>query len=509
MNKSSGKGLFGTNKRIRMGLWGLGRGMSFFDMCRTLNMDIVAGCDFNEHMRARFKEANPDAMVTADAREFLDTDFDAVLLATYCPAHADDAIACLEAGKHVLSEVTSFHTMSEGVRLVEAVERSGKIYNLAENYPFSAPQVTLARYWHEGIMGDLMYAEGEYVHEVRTLCYTHIDGVPIEPGYALHNWRSWLNFHYYCTHSLGPIMVVTGTRPTRVVSLPGTRVLPGFPLPNVQGLGAITPSLINMNNGAVVRNLMGGSTNDVHTFRYWGTKGAAEVNDKLVLRLGGGGSSPKMQVEADWGHMTDLALSAGHGGGDFWVLYYFARQVLTGERAPFDIYSAADVTIPGILAYRSSIENGRAYDVPNWRNKKEREPYRNDHFAQPRVDPYTVCFPGKADKKETARFDTIMSKLIPYALQCRAYLDWSPRIDAVSDRKAIRRMATDLSEAYPEILLVFREAKDLADTYPRSEGARLLREMLDVADAGKVSARGFLEKVKKASVQSNKKRPGR
>jgi predicted dehydrogenase len=125
MATSNGPRIFKTNRRIRLGIWGLGRGLSFFKVCHDLNTDVVAGCDFNEHMRRRFAELVPDAFVTEKAEDFLNYDMDAVLVSTFCPAHAGDAIAALEAGKHVLSEVTAFHTMAEGVRLVEAVERSG------------------------------------------------------------------------------------------------------------------------------------------------------------------------------------------------------------------------------------------------------------------------------------------------------------------------------------------------------------------------------------------------
>ena len=162
------KSIFNTDKRIRLGIWGLGRGMNFYRMCKTLNIDVVAGCDYNEHMRRGFLEANPGAFATADAGEFLKQDFDAVLLATFCPAHGPDAIRCLRAGKHVLSEVTAFHTMAEGVALVEEVEKSGRVYNLAENYPFSAANSYLARKWKEGLFGELLYAEYEYVHECRS-----------------------------------------------------------------------------------------------------------------------------------------------------------------------------------------------------------------------------------------------------------------------------------------------------------------------------------------------------
>jgi len=62
--------VFDTDRRIRMGIWGLGRGMSFYKTCDALNIDVVAGCDFNQHMRDSFVAANPGAFVTADAEEF-------------------------------------------------------------------------------------------------------------------------------------------------------------------------------------------------------------------------------------------------------------------------------------------------------------------------------------------------------------------------------------------------------------------------------------------------------
>ncbi|MBA4387732.1 MAG: hypothetical protein C0404_07105, partial [Verrucomicrobia bacterium] len=90
---------FKTDKRIKLGIWGLGRGMSFYKTCNSLNIDVVAGCDFNKHMRDRFVKDVPGAFVTKDADEFLAQDFDAVLLATFCVSHAEDAIKCLHAGK--------------------------------------------------------------------------------------------------------------------------------------------------------------------------------------------------------------------------------------------------------------------------------------------------------------------------------------------------------------------------------------------------------------------------
>ncbi len=486
------KGVFDTNRRIRLGVWGLGRGASFFEACAACHLDVVAGCDYNAHMREAFKRQVPDALVTDDAETFLNSDIDAVLLATFCPNHADDAIRCLDAGKHVLSEVTAFHTAAEGVKLVEAVERSGKVYNLAENYPFTAPQMYIARRWKEGLFGELMYAEGEYVHEVRSLAYTYIDGVPVEPGWALHHWRSWLHSHFYCTHSLGPIMHITGQRPERVTALPGNKTLAGYPPSKSGGLSSVAPSLIQMDNGGLVKNLMGGTTNDSHIFRYWGTLGAAEINNGLFLRLGGGGSTPKLPVKADWGELTHLADKMGHGGGDFFVLYYFARHILFDKPAFFDIYTAADVTLPGILAYRSCCENGAPYDVPDFRQQADRDAWRDDHVAPERPDVAQGSFPKEADREVVAPFNRVIRDLINNALAYRAYVDWRQVLDDMENPAEILSTLDRAIECAPALRETIFEAQAIIDAYPQSEGARALREMMEIAQADSVLAEGFI-----------------
>ncbi|OPZ88074.1 MAG: Alpha-N-acetylgalactosaminidase [bacterium ADurb.Bin429] len=489
--------IFHTDRRIRLGIWGLGRGMSFYRTCAMLNFDVVAGCDYNAHMRERFLRDVPGAVAYADADEFLAGDFDAVLLATFCPAHAGDAMKCLAASKHVLSEVTAFHTLAEGVALVEAVERSGLVYNLAENYPFIAALDWLRRKWAEGLFGELQYAEFEYVHEIRSLGYTYIDGVPVQPGNTVHNWRSWMHFHYYCTHSLGPIMVITGERPTRVVSLPAFHQLPGYLDARGMGMGSIAPALINMSNGAVVRNLMGATTNDTHVQRIWGTKGSAEVNvgKWLQLRLGGSGSSPKLEVKPSWDALGEQAAQTGHGGGDFWVLYYFARQILTGEPAPFDVYAASDVTIPGILALRSATEGGKPFDVPDFRDPAQRDAHRHDDWAQTPYD-VTAVFPPDADIAITGAFSATMANLIRCSLTYRAYADWTRVVDNMTDPERVLAMLENLQAMLPELRETYAAARRIIDAYPASDGAKVLRQMLDdVGDEARVMAPGFADEL--------------
>jgi predicted dehydrogenase len=491
--------VFDTDKRIRLGIWGLGRGAGFARMCKALNIDVVAGCDYVPSMRERFAQAVPGAVVTDSEDELLAADIDAVLLATYCPDHAEHAIKCLEAGKHVLTEVTAFHTPAEGVRLIETVERTGNVFNMAENYPFSKARLYLARKWQEGLFGDLVYGENEYNHDSRRpLSFRYNGGGPIEPGWSLHAWRSWKHQHFYCTHSLGPVMHITGGRPVRVVSLAGSNSMAAnVSQVKASGISTVAPSLITMDSGGVVRNFMGSTPNDTHQLRLWGTKGAAEWDGDLVLRLGAKGNAPKFRVEPEWPEFGDLAESMGHGGGDFWVLYYFARHVLFGKPAFWDVYRSAEVTLPGIFAYRSAAENGVAFDIPNFRTKADRDAFRGDERGQKRYDWENGPFPPDADRELLKDFTAVMSALVDtHATGSRAVLDWLSVKNEMADPRELKPVLEQFVGGFDEMRKTFDRAREIAEAYPKSDGAQMLREMLHVAEPERTETPEFLAQVK-------------
>lgn len=471
--------LLETDRRIRLGIWGLGRGLHLSAVCEALNMDVVAGLDYNEHMRRQFLERFPKAMATDRVEDFLSADCEAVLLASFLPNHAADAMACLRAGKHVISEVTAFMTVAEAVQLIEEVERTGLVYNMAENYPFTPENRWLARRWREGLFGDLMYGEYEYVHEVLSLAFTDITGVPLQPGYRVHNWRSWLSFHYYDTHSLGPIMVITGTRPVQVSALPGSVRLPGYLIRSGLGMGGIAPSLIRMSNGGLVRNLMGATTNDSHIQRLWGTKGSAEIVDgKLRLRLGGFGGAPKHEVRPALDDLGRAAAATGHGGGDFWVLYYFARQILFGEPSPFDVYASADCTLAGIQAYRSQQEGGAPQPVPDLRDPAERDRWRHDTFRQQAYDTERGPFGGEPDDEATRSFTTVVRDLLATTNPVCAYEAWKQVAEDLDDPTFLEKLKADAEAAMPGLKAAREAARRIVAAHPDTDAARVLTEIM-------------------------------
>ena len=93
------------------------------------------------------------------------------MIANFANEHAPYAIEALNHGIHVFSENLPTKTMAEAVALCEAVEKSGKIY-----------------------------------------------------AYGAKHWRNFVPSTFYCTHSIGPILYVTGRRAETVVGMETQRI---------------------------------------------------------------------------------------------------------------------------------------------------------------------------------------------------------------------------------------------------------------------------------------------
>jgi hypothetical protein len=244
---------------------------------------------------------------------------------------------------------------------------------------------------------------------------------------------------------------------------------------------------------------MGATTNDSHIQRLWGTKGAAQMaGNGLELRLGGAGHSPMHQVRPSLDTLGELAAKTGHGGADFWVLYYFARQLLEGTPAPWDLYPACNVTIPGIQAYRSSLRDGEPQPCPDFRDPKVRAAYRDDDWRQDHLDPQEWAFPRARRDELTAVFSTTMSDLIRHALAVRAVTDWAAVIDdTVADENLVKSMDAVI-DGFADIKAAYAQARRTIDAHPKANAARVLREMLeDIGQEARVLAPDFLPWVKR------------
>ncbi len=372
------------NKKIRVGIIGVGRGQSFArSATATVGMELVAVCDVWQERLAEMGRQYGVATYT-DYDKFLEHDMDAVILANYFHQHAPFAIKALRAGKHVMSETAANKTLAEGVALCRAVEETGKIYMFAENYPFTAFNQEMARLYRTGEIGRVTYAEGEYNHPMAP------DAVlRISPG--RNHWRNWLPSTYYCTHALAPLMCITDTMPLSINAL--SIAVPELTAKLARHSDPGSVILCRMDNGAVFRILGVGLPGHSNWYRVHGTHGAMEITR-------GPGYYGPGQVRVwhdewdcpadtpvertyvpDWPEHGELARKAGHGGGDFWTSFHFANAIRSGEQPYLNVYRGVAMSSVGILAWKSALEEGRPFAVPDFRDEAARKIVENDHWS--------------------------------------------------------------------------------------------------------------------------------
>jgi hypothetical protein len=193
---------------------------------------------------------------------------------------------------------------------------------------------------------------------------------------------------YYCTHALGPLVTITGCRPVRVT---------GYETPNVlrRTYGCLSSDaalvVCQMDNGAIAKFIPSAGVKREPAaiwFAVYGTKGSCETDrwgegtDRVNLYIEGEGEMKS--YKPDFPLETELSKTiGGHGGSDFYTMHFFLESILgrPGGSNAIDVYTALDMTLPGILAYRSICDGNRPYDVPDMRDKDQREKWRGDDWS--------------------------------------------------------------------------------------------------------------------------------
>ena len=190
----------GDLEKLSVGVVGAcGRGGSFktvFDQLDAVRIHAV--CDTNE---ACLHEAGLRLGASEEYADYetmlAESDVDAVILGTPMPFHVPQAIAALERGIHVLSEVPAGVSLEECHDLVVACRQSEALYMMAENCTYTRPNVLVREMVRQGLFGTPYYAEGEYLHELKELN---------EITRWRRKWQTGTNGISYGTHSLGPIL---------------------------------------------------------------------------------------------------------------------------------------------------------------------------------------------------------------------------------------------------------------------------------------------------------------
>lgn len=365
-------------EKINLGIVGAcGRGGSFKQVLDAFPLlHVQAVCDVNVERLPEAARRFGASEAYADYEEMLErSDLDAVILGTPMPFHVPQAIAALNKGIHVLSEVPAGVSVEECKRLVAACRSSRGLYMMAENYIYLKPNVCVRELVRQGLFGTTYYAEGEYLHELKGLN---------EITRWRRKWQTGINGITYGTHSLGPILQwMPGDRVVSVCCA-GSGHHYRDPRGDYYENEDSCVMLCKMRSGGLVKirvDMLSDRPHAMANYALQGTDGCYESarapgeRHRIWLRAKARDPNEWLDLESlyedylpeSWKEMEELAKKAGHGGGDFFEILDFVEAILGNKPPTVGIHEAMDMTLPGLISQQSIAEGGRWIDVPDSR----------------------------------------------------------------------------------------------------------------------------------------------
>jgi len=381
--------------KVKLAILGLGRGYGHLrNALRFEETEVIAACDWfanrRERAKALIEEKGAEVELLTEFEELLERKPDAILVASNGKIQCEHACRAMEAGCHVVSEVPGAYTVEEWVRIRDTVERTGKVYMLAENSCF----LDFLRHWRKWLIEDqfgaISIAEAEYLHYLPATLVLP-DGSRTTPTRAREQgltdvtplWRADQPPIQYLTHDLGPTLEVLDDYAVSVVCRSAPWWGKDTPL---RSDGQI--ALFQTAKGTLIKVLVTLSTRmpGAHRYRLMGTEGSAEwfSHEGYCRRLtrDQGRGTEKEHAKATWERVDigsappDGDPTAGHGGTDLTMLGGFVRAITEKVPPPIDVYRGIEFSLPGIIANKSAEQGGTPMAIPNLRHK----PYEGTRF---------------------------------------------------------------------------------------------------------------------------------
>ncbi len=309
--------------------------------------------------------------------QLLELDVDSIGVYTPPWTHAELAIRALNAGKNVISACPAAVTMDEMRDLLEAVERTGRIYMLCETSYYYPAAMFARQAWAEGRFGDFVYGEGEYYYRPNAYPFWMRDDYGNMPPML------------YPTHSITFVTSVTGKRYERVTCV-GT---PGLH-PDTAALRRRPEWLNNeFSNMTMLGRMSGGGVCRINEMRNVGCKGEhgsllgtkgsiRQHNDRAVWS---NGLDEEIDLTTLWkdpaSHPQTRAAASlpasleghgmGHWGSHRFLVDEFVRAVTNNRRPHNHVWAAAATCAPGLVAWESLKQDGAWLDVPDFGNPSD------------------------------------------------------------------------------------------------------------------------------------------
>ena len=204
--------------------------------------------------------------------------------------------------------------------------------------------------YRAGGFGKLIYSEGEYFHYMA------------QPIPSFREWRVGLPPQWYPTHSNAYYVCVTGGRFTEVSCMATPSTIPHLQPKNNRYRNAFGTEV------ALLRTSEGGMARMVVS---WDSH---EPGAEAGRVRGQRGAMWNATYNGDVGQLPDLALPplppgvapGGHGGSHGHLMNEFVTAIFERRQPLVDIYMALNLTVAGIVAHQSALNDGEHRAIPQY-----------------------------------------------------------------------------------------------------------------------------------------------
>ncbi|MDP9160228.1 MAG: Gfo/Idh/MocA family oxidoreductase [Acidobacteriota bacterium] len=182
-----------AGERVRFGMIGIGmQGSGLLTSAILLpGVECVAACDLYDGRHTLAKEiVRPDLPTTRRYQELLaNKDIDCIVAAVPDHWHKQVVVDSVNAGKDIYCEKPMSHTAAEGVEMVAAAQKTGRIVQIGSQRVSSVICAKARELVAQGVLGDLMMVEGSLGRNDPTGAWEYPPPADLSPETL--DWDTW------------------------------------------------------------------------------------------------------------------------------------------------------------------------------------------------------------------------------------------------------------------------------------------------------------------------------
>lgn len=367
-------------KQINVAIVGLGFGAEFIPIYQAHpQANLVAVCQRSADKLKSIQEAFGIKKGYADYTELLaDPNVDAVHINTPIPAHGEQSIAALEAGKHVACTVPMATSVAECQRICELCRETGLTYMMMETVVYAREFLYIKQLYDSGELGKLQFLQASHQQDM--------DGWP--------DYWPGLPPMWYATHCVGPMLALTGAR-AEYVSCFGSGTIREELIGHYGSSFAVESAHIKLKDSdlsaRIIRSLFDTARQYRESIDVYGSKQAFEwsliEHEPHVLHTA---KKPEPEIPEkitvpdfadrlpepirpfttkgvyDLDSSTHLSFTqgAGHGGSHPHLAHEFISALIEGREPMPNAVESANWTCVGLCAHASALKGGAIVPLP-------------------------------------------------------------------------------------------------------------------------------------------------